>query len=229
MLELRLLLVGLFYCFRALLLRLRGFRGRAVRGVALRGGSRLCAAALVGASGVWLRAAACRGGGVCVSAGANGAAVCGNVRRRGVFVCQRRWRRCGASLRRCAAAGEGPRRAARLPAARMSTAARRRRFRRRKRTSTAAMMSTAAGALFVCCGAVRCELAHFFALLRFAKRQNTRAVLKLGSRIKCTHRAQREALATPRTKDSSLISKVADLVRGVIAPSLRVTELRNCS
>ena len=43
MLELRLLLVGLFYCFRALLLRLRGFRGRAVRGVALRGVFRVCA------------------------------------------------------------------------------------------------------------------------------------------------------------------------------------------
>ena len=58
--------------------------------------------------------AARRGGGVCVWAGASGAAVCGNVRRR-TLGGQRRWRRCGAALRRCAAASEGPRRRARGP------------------------------------------------------------------------------------------------------------------
>ena len=58
--------------------------------------------------------AARRGGGVCVWAGASGAAVCGNVRRRALGG-QRRWRRCGAALRRCAAASEGPRRRARGP------------------------------------------------------------------------------------------------------------------
>ena len=52
MLELRLLLVGLFDRLGALLLRLRGFRGRAVRGVALRDGS-----GCVGREAVWRRAA----------------------------------------------------------------------------------------------------------------------------------------------------------------------------
>ncbi len=54
--------------------------------------------------------AARRGGGVCVCAGANGAAVCGNVRRRGVFVCQR-----AGGLRRFADALRGGRRGPAAP------------------------------------------------------------------------------------------------------------------
>jgi len=99
MLELRLLLVGLFDGLGALLLGLRGFRGRAVRGVAL-----------------------CDGGGCVVSCGGGAFWVCvwgqlaaAGLRRRGFGLSPaagrlgrpRRWRRCGASLRRCAAAGEG--------------------------------------------------------------------------------------------------------------------------
>ena len=58
-----------------------------------------------------LRAAmACRGAGVCVCAGASGAAVCGNVRWRGVFMCQR----AGGLRRRapCVFEGRGAPRAA---------------------------------------------------------------------------------------------------------------------
>ena len=81
MLELRLLLVGLFYCFRALLPGLGGFRRRAVRGVALRE-----------VSG-------------CVSRRSSARAVCGDVRRRTAAA------HCGGVPRRCATASEGPLRA----------------------------------------------------------------------------------------------------------------------
>ena len=92
MLELRLLLVGLFYRFRALLLGFRSFRRRAVRGVALRDGSG------------------------CVTRRLSARAVCGDVRRRGVFVCQRAGglrRRAPCVLRTAASAR--PRFAAVLP------------------------------------------------------------------------------------------------------------------
>ena len=82
MLELRLLLVGLFDRLGALLLRLWGFRGRAVRGVALRDGSG-CVSRRLSARAV------CRGGGVCVWAGASGAAVVWQRATAGRFVCQR--------------------------------------------------------------------------------------------------------------------------------------------
>ena len=102
------------------------------------------------------------GGGVCVCAGANGAAVCGNVRRRGVFVCQRRWRRCGASLGRCAAAGEARGAGARGPlvSSRMSS---RRPFQtppaHENGSHDVAYCWSTAGALLVCCGAVHCAVA----------------------------------------------------------------------
>ena len=105
MLELRLLLVGLFDRLGALLLRLRGFRGRAVRGVALRWGFRVCVCRA--------RYAAAERLGVCAGPALRPqsyAAVSVSVWPRRLLGRQRRWRRCGAALRRCAAAGEGPRR-----------------------------------------------------------------------------------------------------------------------
>ena len=191
MLELRLLLVGLFYCFRALLLRLGRLGRRAVRGVALRevsgcvgrGGGvfvcmrtasvyrprRLC---------VSVRAARRCGGrafGVCVRGQLRRPQSCSAAvsvwPRRGVSGRPRRWRRCGAALRRCAAAGGGPRRRVRpvsdarqnvvfwpfqTPAAHQN------------RRHDVSYCCSAAPRLRRCCGAVRGALKPFWSQTKLA-------------------------------------------------------------
>ena len=139
MLELRLLLVGLFDGLGALLLGLRGFRGRAVRGVALRDGSG-CVSRRLSARAV------CRGGGVCVWAGASGAAVVWQRATAGRF--------CVPACGRAAAAGavcfEGRGVGVRRVSQRFCCVASIPfcgRFRRRQSTKTAAMMSVTAVAL----------------------------------------------------------------------------------